>query len=68
MNIEKQYDYIIIDEGQDIINRGVESLLDKLTGHGKGLESGNLLFLCDNEQAYSISDENISDDIKLEHI
>jgi hypothetical protein len=64
-NIEKQYDYIIIDEGQDIINRGVESLLDKLTSHGNGLKSGNLLFLCDNEQAYSTSDENISDDIEL---
>ncbi len=64
-NIAKQYDYIIIDEGQDIINRGVESLLDKLTSHGNGLESGNLLFLCDNEQAYSTSDENISDDIEL---
>jgi hypothetical protein len=64
-NMEKQYDYIIIDEGQDIINRGVESLLDKLTGHGNGLENGNLLFLCDNEQAYSTSDENISDDIDL---
>jgi hypothetical protein len=65
MNIEKQYDYIIIDEGQDIINRGVESLLDKLTANGKGLKSGNLLFLCDNEQAYSSIDENISDDIDL---
>lgn len=65
LNIEKQYDYIIIDEGQDIINRGVESLLDKLTGHGNGLENGTLLFLCDNEQAYSTSDENISDDIDL---
>jgi hypothetical protein len=65
MNIDKQYDYIIIDEGQDIINRGVECLLDKLTAQGKGLESGNLLFLCDNEQAYSMSDENISDDIDL---
>lgn len=65
MNIEKQYDYIIIDEGQDIINRGVESLLDKLTANGKGLKSGNLLFLCDNEQAYSSNDENISDDIDL---
>ena len=43
-NINKQYDYIIIDEGQDIINRGVESLLDKFTANGKGLESGNLLF------------------------
>ncbi len=65
VNIEKQYDYIIIDEGQDIINRGVESLLNKLTGHGNGLESGNLLFLCDNEQAYATSYENISDEIDL---
>lgn len=65
MKLEKQYDYIIIDEGQDIINRGVESLIDKLTANGKGLKSGNLLFLCDNEQAYSSNDENISDDIDL---
>jgi DNA polymerase III delta prime subunit len=65
MNIEKQYDYIIIDEGQDIINRGVESLLDKLSANGKGLENGYLLFLCDNEQAYSLSGNNISDDIDL---
>jgi hypothetical protein len=65
MNIEKQYDYIIIDEGQDIINRGVESLLNKLTGQGNGLESGNLLFLCDSEQAYTLNEENISDDIDL---
>ncbi len=65
MYIEKQYDYIIIDEGQDIINRGVESLLDKFTGHGKGLESGNLLFLCDSEQAYTLNEENINDDIDL---
>lgn len=63
--ISKQYDYIIIDEGQDLINRGVESLLDKLTGHGKGLQSGNLLFLCDSEQAYTLNEENISDDIDL---
>jgi hypothetical protein len=65
MSISKQYDYIIIDEGQDIINRGVECLLDKLTAQGKGLENGNLLFLCDNEQAYSFSNENIGDDIDL---
>lgn len=64
-NINAQYDYIIIDEGQDIINRGVESLLDKLNANGKGLQSGNLLFLCDNEQAYSLTNENISDDIDL---
>ena len=29
------------------------------------MKSGNLLFLCDNEQAYSSNDENISDDIDL---
>jgi hypothetical protein len=65
MNIDNQYDYIIIDEGQDIINRGVEILLDKLTGKGAGLTNGNILFLCDSEQAYSLTDENISDDIDL---
>ena len=65
MKIDKQYDYIIIDEGQDIINRGIESLLDKLLANGKGLKSGTILFLCDNEQAYSLTDENINDDIDL---
>ncbi len=65
LKFDNQYDYIIIDEGQDIINRGVEILLDRLTGKGSGLNNGNLLFLCDSEQAYSISDENISDDIDL---
>lgn len=65
MKIDKQYDYIIIDEGQDIINRGVEALLDKLTANGKGLQSGTILFLSDNEQAYSLTDENINDDIDL---
>jgi hypothetical protein len=65
INIDKHYDYIIIDEGQDIINRGVENLLNKLTGFGNGLKNGNLLFLCDSEQAYTLNDENISDTIDL---
>lgn len=65
IKLDKQYDYIIVDEGQDIINRGVESLLDKLTANGKGLQNGTILFLCDNEQAYSLTDENINDDIDL---
>ena len=63
--VDRQYDYIIIDEGQDIIGRGVESLMDKLTSNGKGLENGNLLFLCDSEQAYTLNEENINDDIDL---
>lgn len=63
--VTQRYDYIIIDEGQDLINRGVESLLDKFLAEGKGLTNGNVLFLCDSEQAYSLSAENISDDIDL---
>lgn len=63
--LDQHYDYIIVDEGQDIINRGVESLLDKFTANGKGLQSGTILFLCDNEQAYTLTDENINDDIDL---
>ncbi len=63
--VGKQYDYIIIDEGQDIISRGIESLLNNLMFEGKGLNYGNILFLCDSEQAYSLNSENISDDIDL---
>ena len=62
---ENQFDYIIIDEGQDIINRGVEILLNKLTAEGNGLTNGNLLFLCDTEQAFSLNEESIRDDIDL---
>jgi hypothetical protein len=65
MNSFKQYDYIIIDEGQDLINKGIDFFLDKSCGNGKGLENGNILFLCDNEQAYTSSDEKISDEIDL---
>lgn len=60
---EKQYDYIIIDEGQDIINKGVEVLLEKLTQNGKGLDQGTILFLCDTEQAYTLTQDNINEDI-----
>jgi hypothetical protein len=63
--LPEQYDYIIIDEGQDVINKGVDTLIDSLTASGQGLKNGNVLFLCDNEQAYTLSDENISDDIDL---
>jgi len=60
---DKQYDYIIIDEGQDIINKGVEVLLEKLTHNGKGLEQGTILFLCDTEQAYTLTQDNLNEDI-----
>ena len=64
-SIDRVYDYIIIDEGQDVVNRSVELLLDKLCGNGKGLTNGNLLFLCDIEQSYASNEENINEDIDL---
>jgi hypothetical protein len=43
----------------------VECLLDNLIYQGNGLKNGTLLFLCDNEQAYSFSNDNINDEIDL---
>lgn len=50
----KLYDYIIIDEAQDIIDKGLEVILDKFTsGIGKGLETGSYLIFYDIEQGYN---------------
>lgn len=54
------YDYIVVDEGQDIFDRGVDLLVDKLTGYGKnGLNNGNGLVLYDMDQSYLASGRNV---------
>jgi len=46
----EKYDFVVIDEGQDLFFRGVDIVLDKLvTG---GLENGNILILYDLNQSY----------------
>jgi hypothetical protein len=48
------YDFIIIDETQDIADKGVDVLLEDLTSStGNGLEIGSYLIFYDLEQAYN---------------
>ena len=58
----KNYDYIIIDEAQDIADKGVMTILDKLASQtGNGLSIGNYLIFYDVEQGYNSSYRNIED-------
>lgn len=54
------YDYIVVDEGQDIFDKGIDLLIDKLSGYGKkGLSNGNSLVLYDIDQSYLASGRNV---------
>lgn len=58
----KKYDYIIIDEGQDVFDRGVDILLEELTGQDKnGLEVGKSLVLYDIDQSYTKQGRDVRD-------
>ena len=47
------YDYIIIDEAQDIFDKGASSILNSLTSiTSNGLETGRYLLFYDTEQGY----------------
>lgn len=57
------YDYIIIDEGQELFHRGIDIIIDKFCGsNGQGLKNGNSMILYDNNQAY-----NATSQISLEY-
>ncbi|WP_190295306.1 nuclease-related domain-containing DEAD/DEAH box helicase [Mucilaginibacter rubeus] len=54
------YDYIVVDEGQDIFDRGIDLLLNKLCGYGNnGLENGNVLILYDIDQSYATKGKDL---------
>ena len=56
LNIVKKtdYDYIIVDEAQDVADKGVDILLDKLSNFGhNGLKQGHYLVFYDLEQGYN---------------
>ena len=61
--VKKQdYDYIIIDEAQDVADKGVDILLDELidTGHN-GLKHGRYLVFYDLEQGYNSAIRNLDE-------
>ena len=56
----KLYDYIIIDEAQDIADKGIEVLIDNLISvSGDGLSTGNYLIFYDLEQGYNSNSRHI---------
>lgn len=66
-NLEKNdklrpYDFIVIDEAQDLLDRGLDLLINKFSGfNGQGLLNGNSLVLFDIDQSYSLSGRNVSE-------
>src|SRR5574344_188989 len=58
----KTYDYIIIDEAQDIADKGIMPLIDKLFSKtGSGLSIGSYLIFYDLEKGYNSSYRHIED-------
>lgn len=56
------YDYVIIDEAQDIADKGIAYVLDKLCSNiGSGLIIGEYLIFYDIEQGYNSSFRHIED-------
>lgn len=65
-NKHNYYDYVIIDEAQDIADMGIIPLLNSLTSSfGDGLRAGSYLIFYDTEQGYNSNyrhiDELVSD-------
>jgi GTPase SAR1 family protein len=58
----KPYDFIVIDEAQDLFDRGLDLFINKFSGfNGQGLTNGNSLVLYDIDQSYSSSARNVSE-------
>jgi hypothetical protein len=58
----KPYDFIVVDEAQDLLDRGLDLFINKFSGfNGQGLVNGNSLVLYDIDQSYSISGRSVSE-------
>jgi len=56
-----KYDYLVIDEGQELFDIGIDLIIDSLSGQGNGLTSGNALILYDIDQGYHNTGRSIID-------
>lgn len=54
------YNYIIIDEAQDILDKGAEQLLQKMSFYDNGIETGSYMIFYDIEQGYNNENRNIN--------
>jgi len=58
----KPYDFIVIDEAQDLFDRGLDLFINKFSGfNSQGLLNGNSLVLFDIDQSYSSSGRTVSE-------
>lgn len=58
----KPYDFIVIDEAQDILDRGLDLFINKFSGfNGQGLSNGNSLILYDIDQSYTASGRSVAE-------
>ncbi|MGV6943782.1 NERD domain-containing protein [Sphingobacterium kyonggiense] len=58
----KPYDFIVIDEAQDLLDRGLDLFINKYSGfNGQGLFNGNSLVLYDIDQSYSVSERSVAE-------
>lgn len=56
------YDFIVIDEAQDLFDKGLDLFINSFSGYnGKGLLNGSSLILYDIDQSYSNSGRNVSE-------
>jgi hypothetical protein len=54
------YDFIVIDEAQDILDRGLDLFINKFSGfNGQGLSNGNSMVLYDIDQSYTAGRRNV---------
>lgn len=59
-NLLPTFDYMVIDEGQDLFDRGIDLLINKLCGYNKdGLTNGTALVLYDIDQSYAASSRSL---------
>lgn len=60
------YDYIVVDEGQDLFDRGIDIILSKMCGYNKrGLIDGTILMLYDIDQGFAVSGRNV---LEIAHV
>ncbi|MEY2701449.1 MAG: hypothetical protein RLY43_69 [Bacteroidota bacterium] len=58
----KPYDFIVIDEAQDFLDRGLDLFINKFSGFdGQGLINGNSLILYDINQSYTSSERGVAE-------
>ena len=55
----KPYNYIILDEAQDVLDKGAGCLLNNLSFFENGIESGRYLVFYDTEQGYNSKNRQI---------